>query len=516
MGYPRVLALSAAVAAALSAAGVQPALGAHPGVNGSIAFTDPNQGLFVMGPGGENRTVVSGDRDDQLPTFSPDGSKIVFVNTDFPIAPGELEEFPAGVPGADGLYVMDANGENRTRVLNPAGNPLGDPVFSPDGSRIAFTRDVREEGPDALELHVINVDGSNERVLTRPRQVAGTTEYDTNPAWSPDGSRIAVERKSTGARSGIWAIGADGLGETQLTSQAANPGLAEDSDPDWSPDGSKIVFRGEVSGGNGDIHVIDAGGANRTRLTDSPLDEKDPTFAPDGSLIAFNRVDLPQGGADEGAGEVWVMGANGAAPRNLTNTPESIEEVPAWQPRPRAGTLAGDRKPPVISNVAVVPSRFVVAARPTPLDGVAAQRRRRRGATIRYRLSEIASAKLQVERLGRGIRVTRLRRTRCVRLTARTRAEALAQIRRRLGARARGPTGRRRVARALRRARCTAARPAGRLVRRSKRGLNRVTFTGRIGREKLAPGSYRIRVGAIDAAANLARPRYSRPFKVVR
>jgi Tol biopolymer transport system component len=526
MPHGGILGLCATVALVLTAVSVQPARGALPGVNGSVAFTDPNQGILVMGANGENPTIVSGDTDDSSPSFSPDGSKIVFVNTRFPIAPGELEEFPSGLPGTNGLYVMDANGENRRRVLNPGDDPVEDPVFSPDGSRIAFIRDVGDT-VDSPELHVINLDGSNERVLTQKRPVAGTTESDANPAWSPDGSRIAFER-STLARTGIWTIGADGQVETQLTSQWANPGQARDSGPDWSPNGSRIAFRAQAQGENGDIHVMDADGRNRTRLTSDPLDEGDPAFSPDGSRIAFTRAepppppepDDPPGETwSDSSGDVWVMAASGAGQHNLTNTLEGIELGPAWQPRPptTAGTpVARDKEPPVISHVAIVPTRFAVGARPTPPDGVAAQRRPRRGATIRYRLSESASAKLGIERIGRGIRVTRQRHTSCVRLTARTRREALAVIGRRLGARARGRAGRRRVARALRRARCSIGRPVGSLARRSRRGLHRVVFTGRVGRTKLAPGSYRIRVGAVDAAGNPARQRLTRTFRIVR
>lgn len=527
MPHGRILGPSAAVALVLMAVSAQPARGALPGVNGSIAFTDPDQGILVMGANGENPTIVSGDSDDSSPSFSPDGSKIVFVNARFPVAPGELEELPSGLPGSNGLYVMDANGENRRRVLNPGNDLVEDPVFSPDGSRIAFIRDAGDT-VDSPELHVINLDGSNERVLT---QRLG----DGSPAWSPDGSRIAFERDSTLARTGIWTIGADGQVETQITSQAANPGQARDSDPDWSPDGSRIALRAQVPGENGDIHVMDADGRNRTRLTSDPLDERDPAFSPDGSRIAFTRAepppppepgDLPGEIEADSSGDVWVMAASGAGQQNLANTLEGTELGPAWQPRPptTAGTppttpgtpVERDREPPVISHVAIVPTRFAVGARPTPPDGVAAQRRPRRGATIRYRLSESASAKLRIERVGRGIRVTRQRRTACVRLTARTRREALAVIRRRLGAQARGRAGQRRVARALRRARCSIGRPVGSLSRRSGRGLRRVAFTGRVGRKKLAPGRYRIRVGAVDAAGNPARQRLTRTFRIVR
>ncbi|MYE89052.1 hypothetical protein F4X33_08670 [Candidatus Poribacteria bacterium] len=158
----------------------------------------------------KNLTQSSGM--DEVGSWSPDGSKIVFFsNRD----------------GNGEIYVMDSNGNNQVNLTN---HPALDaaPTWSPDGPKIAFHSN--REG-DQDDIYVMNPDGANVVNLTRHPW------DDQAPAWSPDGRWIAYHAFRLGKHPDIYVMAANGDKRWQLT---ADP--ASDMDPTWViPDHSLSV-----------------------------------------------------------------------------------------------------------------------------------------------------------------------------------------------------------------------------------------------------------------------------------
>jgi HYR domain/WD40-like Beta Propeller Repeat len=239
-------------------------------------------------------------------------------------APEEIAEKIAFVSQRDGgvdnpeIYVMNADGSEQTRLTN---NQFldGFPTWSPDGTKIAFSRTV---SPGNDEIYVMNADGSEQTRLTN------SPASDSDPNWSPDGTKIAFTSTRDGDVSGninseIYVMNADGSEQTNISN---NP--AADFTPDWSPDGTKIAFSSNrVLFSNDELYIMNADGSEQTRITftgDRVFDYQ-PTWSPDGTKIAFSsNRDLN--------GEIYVMNADGTNPTRLTFTESAGDDAPTWSP----------------------------------------------------------------------------------------------------------------------------------------------------------------------------------------
>ena len=120
-----------------------------------------------------------------------------------------------------------------------------------------------------------------------------------NPAWSPDGTKIAFETNLAGNWE-IYTINVDGSG---LQNVSNTPDSIEGW-PAWSPDGAKIAFQSNRDG-NWEIYVMNLDGSGLKRLTDNSSIDGLPTWSPNGRSIAFVSN---QGGS----WGVWVMNADGS------------------------------------------------------------------------------------------------------------------------------------------------------------------------------------------------------------
>jgi Tol biopolymer transport system component len=208
----------------------------------------------------------------------------------------------------------------------------GDPTWSPDGRKLAFesTRDGNSD------IYVIGVDGSDETRLTTDRA------FDADPAWSPDGTRIAFTSTRDGNKE-IYGMNADGSNPRRLTNDGgavANIDAdAVDQDPAWSPDGRRIAFESNRDR-NYEIYVVNADGSGLERLTNHPAQDALPAWSPDGTRIAF-RSD--RGGKENV--DIWTMRPDGHGLVHVTHR-SGLESLPSWQPlgpRPAGCTIWGTR-----------------------------------------------------------------------------------------------------------------------------------------------------------------------------
>jgi len=199
--------------------------------------------------------------------------------------------------------------EGRIIIANPDGSgqvgraanaeDLTQPAWSPDGTKIVATS--RQQNQD---LYIINADGSGSVNLTN----TGFSITETNPSWSATG-KIAYEKtNSSGGDAQIWVINADGTGNAQFS------GITQSlpSAPMWSPDGNKLAF---VSGG--EIWVINADGTNERRVTTNSTIDNSPDWSPDGTKIVFTS-----------GNSVSVINADGTNEALLANN----GSTPSWSP----------------------------------------------------------------------------------------------------------------------------------------------------------------------------------------
>jgi TolB protein len=255
----RAAALCGAVALLVAAVshGANTGRAAFPGMNGDIVFGSDRAGgsqIFRVPSSGGEAEQLTTEGSNSAPTWSPDGSRIAFRSSR---------------DGDEAIYVMNADGTNETRLT--AGRI---PAWSADGSKIAFAQLTGPQGSQHYAIFTVDADGGSPVVLI------DSAGEDTTPVFSPDGTRIAYGHADIGEDMELYVADADGSNPTPLTDNSTT-----DYYPDWSPDSSRIVYQCD----NGRICAIDADGNNQQMLPQASSGSADysPVWSPDGSRIAI-------------------------------------------------------------------------------------------------------------------------------------------------------------------------------------------------------------------------------------
>lgn len=172
---------------------------------------------------------------------------------------------------------------------------------------------VREKGQQ--DIWLVGIGGER-----NPIRLTNDPADDRDPAWAPDGRRLAFASR----RDGNWDIYVSDLTAGSISRMTF--GLEFEAGPEWSPDGQWLVYE-SYRGQNLDIYAMPVDGSTPPqRLTDHPAPDFSPAWSPDGRQIAFASW-------RDGNQDIYVFSLDDpSAIINVTNTPNRNEDYPAWSP----------------------------------------------------------------------------------------------------------------------------------------------------------------------------------------
>jgi TolB protein len=257
--------------------------------------------IYSVNADGTQLRALTTDGHSYSPTWSPDGRHILYIHRTY--GPDNLPQSeirprkPEASVERDELYVMDSTGGN-AHLLRRLEGPIAAPAWSPDGKTLAaeytpYAEMAKPRVPSGpiFGLFLMPADGQGEPRLLFPNA--------TDPAWSPDGKKLAFSVCCTTTGYAIGVGDADGTHQVRLTDPylyTTNPYLAGADSPAWSPDGKQIAYAAAVittaPGTPGvsnqyQIFLMGSDGSNKRQLTTGNQRCTHPTWSPDGKAIAF-------------------------------------------------------------------------------------------------------------------------------------------------------------------------------------------------------------------------------------
>jgi len=299
------------------------------GGGGAIAFvSDREDGrtlqIWAIYPDGtQPRQLTFGPGDKAQPRWSPDGQRLLFI------APGGTDS--SGNKLGTDVWVMNPDGTGITNLTAAPGDDT-DPAWAPDGMRIAFTSTRSNDLRQVFVADLACEPSPGSCSLGRPRNYSYSPDFNAvefSAAWSPDGVRLGVVASINGAPGRIYfhpgALAAGGLAPTPSAFDRSDTIIGADH-LDWSPDGTYLTFTWKQPGSN-EIYIVPADDPKRWQKLTNSAGNKEPAFSPDGRFIVFTST------RDQNP-EIYLMPVGGGNEANLTQSSTSRDMQPDWQPLP--------------------------------------------------------------------------------------------------------------------------------------------------------------------------------------
>ncbi len=313
--------------------------------------------------------LTSGDSDNYGPVWSPDGRSIAFVSN------SDRDR---------GIYIVPAIGGPERKVYAPKGTIEWDRAtlsWSPDGKQLIFPDGKTASTPSSI--YALSLDSLQARPITTPPKY---WDGDVGPVFSPDGTRIAFLRAIDAAVRDIYVMDANGGTPKRITSDNRYVNAIA-----WSRDGLSMVFSSD-RGGKFSLWRIPISGGKPVRLPVGGEDAFSPSIAPRGDRMVYaqssskwsivqlkldpasakeppapvlsstQQDSAPQVSPDgkhiafqswrSGTQEIWVASSNGSELAKLTSFERSLTGSPAWSPDGKQ--IAFDSRPQGHSHIFVI------------------------------------------------------------------------------------------------------------------------------------------------------------------
>jgi dipeptidyl aminopeptidase/acylaminoacyl peptidase len=231
-----------------------------------VSARDGNNEIYKCNTDGSNITRLTNDPgSDEQPVWSPDGTRIAFTRS--------LGGYSTG------LYIMNADGSNVVQTTSGNVQQITGLTWSPDGTKIAYSgytyySDRWYGDWEEWSFYVVNATSGSSLQL----DLGGAAT--SQPAWSPDGTKIALT-----VYNDIYTMNSDGTGLTPLT-VGINSGYDNFYSPSWSPNGAKlaVVFSGGSSSNIPHVSVINSDGSGLTLLRPGV---GNTSWSADGTIIVY-------------------------------------------------------------------------------------------------------------------------------------------------------------------------------------------------------------------------------------
>jgi eukaryotic-like serine/threonine-protein kinase len=245
------------------------------------------------------------------PSWSPDGARLVFISPCLHRVDSPRESYTD-----TSLFMINADGTGLKQLTNAPGADF-EPAWSPDGKRIAFTS-IRDGNK---QIYLFDVASGSVIRLTQP----DVNIENSQPAWSPDGRQIAYMAKRVGSYQ-VWVMSNTGQDNVQVVRSGQS---LWDYAPNWSADGKVIVFdqrpRDNLLTRPWLMSVQFPENGTATRLNfQTPIE--DVEFSPDGLWLVYEGRDA------QGNRDIYFMTIAGGNRTRLTTDP-AVDFDPAWRPQ---------------------------------------------------------------------------------------------------------------------------------------------------------------------------------------